>query len=206
MKIISFENKEAWLLGRLRKITGSRLKSIYSKRASSEKKIGYYELIAERLGVPADENEKPMDRGNRLEEEAVARFAKETGKKVDTSLVIWSRDENESIAISPDASVVGEPAAVEAKCLSGAKHIKAYLTQEIPDDYEEQMYQYFVVNDELQTLYFVFFDPRFLSPKLQYFVIEIKRKDIQADITKFLAFEKDTLAEVDAEVNRLTNF
>jgi putative phage-type endonuclease len=169
MKTHSFSTREEWLAARRGKITGSRLKDIVVKRGTG-RKIGFYELIAERLGVPADD-ENPMDRGTRLEAEAVERFVKETGKKVDTSLVIWTRDDNESIAVSPDG-FVGKKEAVEAKCLASARHIEAFPTQKVPSDYEMQVIQYFIVNDKLETLYMVFFDPRILVK--DYFVIEVK--------------------------------
>ncbi|MCV6900789.1 YqaJ viral recombinase family protein, partial [Escherichia coli] len=84
----------------------------------------------------------------RLEEEAVARFVKETGKEVNTDLVIFTRDDNENIAFSPDA-YIGDTEVVEAKCLSSASHIEAWLTQEVPSEYEEQTIQPFIVNDTL---------------------------------------------------------
>lgn len=176
------------------------------------RKKGFYELIAERLGVPPDDAENQMERGARLEADAVARFSKESGKEVDTSLYIWTRDDNESIAISPDG-VISETEAVEAKCLASSRHIEAYLTKQIPDDYRMQAIQYFIVNDKLEVLHFVFFDPRFamfssLNQKkvrdIDYFVIEIKREDIQAEVDEYLAYEKETMNQVDEIVNQLT--
>src|ERR1035441_3847852 len=120
MKTLKFEpnERDEWLYTRRGKITGSRLADIYSKRDAHKKKIGFYELIAEKLGLPPDNDENAMERGSRLEKEAIARFEQENpGVKVDTSLLIWTRDENENIAISPDG-VISETEAVEAKCLS----------------------------------------------------------------------------------------
>lgn len=182
MKITKYENQEDWLEGRKGKITGSGLGDIVVYKGTGEK-VGFYQLIADRIAEDADD-ENPMQRGTRLEDEAKARFAEETGKELDTSLVIWCREDNPSIAISPDASVVGEPSAVESKCLSSALHIKAYLTKKIPSDYEEQIDQYFIVNDELQTLYMVFYDPR-MPKHLQMFYLTINRED-RADTIKFL--------------------
>jgi len=199
MKVIKFEDRESWLKARQGKITGSRLKDIVTKRGTG-KKIGYYELIAERLAIPADD-ENPMDRGTRLEEEAIERFIKETKKKVNTDLVIWTRNDNESIAISPDG-YIGETEAVECKCLASARHIEAWLTKEIPSEYQEQKIQYFVVNDKLKKLYFVFYDPRI--PAKDYFVIEIKREDIEDEIQFYLDYQKQVLAEVEQIVNDLT--
>lgn len=201
MKTLKYDTKEEWLAGRIGKITGSRLKDIVVKRGTG-KKIGFYELIAERLGIPAD-GENDRYRGTRLEAEAVEAFTKETGKEVDTNLYIWLRDDDESIAISPDG-VIGKTEALECKCLSSARHIEAFLTQEIPDEYEFQKLQYFIVNDELQTLYFAFYDPRLLAKP--FFYITVKREDVQKEVDQYLEYQKITLAEVNEIVNNLTNF
>lgn len=202
MKIQKFDDLDSWMEARRGKITGSRLKDIIVKRGTG-KKIGFYELIAERLGIPAD-GELAMERGHRLEQEAIDYFQKETGKKVDTSLVIWMRDDNEAIAISPDG-VVGKTAAVEVKCLSSARHIEAVLTNKIPDEYEYQATQYFAVNDNLKTLYFVFYDPRLLAKPFH--MIEIKRDEVmQANVLGVLEYQRTTLKEVEDIVNQLSNF
>ena len=199
MKTIKFSDKESWLEARKTKITGSRLKDIVVKRGTGQK-IGYYELIAERLALPGT-GQDPMERGIELEGEAIERFAKETGKKVDTSLVIWMRDDNESIAISPDG-FIGTTEAVEVKCLASARHIEALLTGELPTEYEMQAYQYFIVNDKLKTLYFCFYDPR-LSVK-DFFFKTIKRSEVQEKIEEYLEYQKKILAEVNTIVNQLS--
>ena len=201
MKTYTFEDQGAWLSARHGKITGTRLKDIIVKRGTG-KKIGFYELIAERLGIPADD-ENAMERGHRLEGEAMEQLTKETGKIVDTSLVLWTRDDNESIAISPDG-FIGDTEAVEIKCLSSARHIEALLTQAVPDDYEFQKLQYFIVNENLQTLHFCFYDPRILAKP--FFIIEVKREDVQEEITTYLEYQRMTLAEVDQVVLELSNF
>ena len=203
MKTLSFETKEEWLDARRGKITGSKLKDIVVKRGTG-KKIGFYQLIADRLGIPADD-ENPMERGIRLESEALQTFAKETGKKIDTSLVIWTREDNEDIAYSPDAFTLHKKIpteCVETKCLASARHIEALLTQQIPDEYEFQKLQAFIVNDDLQTLYFVFYDPRLLARP--FFYLTIKRSELQAEIDQYLAYERDVLAEIDKIVLELT--
>jgi len=199
MKTQKFQNKEDWLSARIGKITGSRLKDIIVKRGNG-KKLGFYELIAERLATLPD-GENPMDRGTRLEEEAIARFSKETGKKVDTSLVIWQRDDNENIAISPDG-FIGVTEAVEAKCLASARHIEAFLTQLVPDEYYFQALQYFMVNDKLKTLYFIFYDPRI--PAKNFFYLTLKRSDLKDEIKMYLDYQKQTIEEVNEIVNKLT--
>jgi len=199
MKVNKFVDKESWLLARRGKITGSKLGDILAKK-NGDKKIGFYELVAERLATEPD-GEYPMERGLRLESEALERFAKESKKKVVNDLVIWSREDNDSIAISPDG-VIGKTEAVEVKCLSSAKHIQAWLIQEIPDDYEWQVLQYFIVNDSLKTLHFVFYDPRI--PAKDFFVIEVSRKGVEEKIEEYLEYQKKTLMEIDHIVNSLT--
>lgn len=200
MKIIKFEDQESWLEARKTKITGSRLGNVTPKERGTGKKIGFYELIAERLAISRTA-EKPMDRGHRLEEEAMERFSKETGKKVDPSLVMWVRDDNESIAISPDG-VCPKNEAVEVKCLESARHIETYLKQEVPKEYKDQIVQYFVVNDKLKTLYMVFYDPSLMYK--DFFFLTISREDIEEDIEGTLLYEKTLLEEVNRIVNELS--
>lgn len=207
MNVLKFDDREEWLAARLRKITGSRLKDIVVKRGTG-KKIGFYELIAERIGLPAD-GENPMDRGTRLEGEALERFEAMTGKKVDTALVIWTRDDNQNIAVSPDGFVIPAKGkkiteAVETKCLASARHIEAVLTKEIPSEYKEQSMQYFIVNEDLEKLHFCFYDPR-LKVK-DFFIIEVTRESVQAEIDSLLAYQQETLREVEEIVESLMNF
>ena len=208
MKIVTFDNCDQWLLARLGKITGTRLKDIVVKKGTGEKK-GYYELIAERLAVDDTEfdgyvpNETPMDRGTRLEKFAIDRFTQETKKKVDTSKVIWMRDDNESIAISPDGTI-SKTEAIEIKCLSSASHIEAYLTNEIPSEYEFQKLQYFIVNPDLKTLYFCFYDPRI--PCKDFFIHKVERKDVQDLVELYTTYQLEKLKKIDEEVAKLTGF
>lgn len=200
MKITKFDNKEDWLRARMGRITGSRLKDIVVKRGTGEK-IGYYELIAERIAT-TPENEDAMERGIRLEEETVQKFTEKTGIKVDTSLVIWERNDNSGIAISPDGTI-GDTEAVEVKCLSSARHIEAYLTNKIPSDYEYQVLQYFIVNDKLENLYFVMYDPR-MPENLQLNCITVTRDDRQAEISEYLEYQNKKLKEIEDIITRLT--
>ena len=199
MKVLKFDNEEAWLEARRCRITGTRLGSLFSKRDRKPLKA-FYEVIAERVAIPHD-GENVMDRGSRLEDEAIARFAQETKKKVNNDLVLWHRDDEEGIAISPDGTV-GNTEAVEAKCLNSAAHIEAWLTKQIPSDYEFQVLQYFCVNDKLKTLYFVFYDPR--MPK-DFFYIEVKRKDVRAKVEEYLALEREALKQI-AEIEKQLTF
>ena len=209
MKTLSFETREQWMQARMGKVTGSRAADIMPKTRGTGKRIGFYEVVAERLAVSEADfegyvpNETPMARGTRLQKFAVERFKKETGKDVDEKLVLWMREDNEGIAVSPDG-VIGEDAAIETKCLASARHIEAYLNQAIPDDYEHQTLQYFVTNEKLQTLYVVFYDPRI--PAKDFFYMTLHRADVQAKAEVSLKLQLQELKEVDEVVAKLTNF
>ena len=190
MIVQKFSDRDEWLETRRGRITGTRLKDLVVKRGTKPKK-GYYELIAERVAIPAS-NENSMDRGTRLEDEALQRFTRETGKEVNGELIIWSREDCPDIAISPDG-MIGTTEAVECKCLSSASHLEAWITKEIPDEYEYQVLQYFIVNDELKTLYFTFYDPRMPN---DFFYLEVKREDVQEKVDECLALEREVLEKI----------
>lgn len=170
---------------------------------TKEKKIGYYKVLAERVAIPAN-GENVMDRGHRLELDAIEKFTKETGKVVNIDLVIWFREDNTDIAISPDGYIEEKKKvteAVEVKCLASERHIEAYLTQTIPDEYNPQKIQYFAVNEDLETLYWVFFDPR--CP-IDMFYLVFTRKELQAEITEYLMAEQITLSQLAEDEKKLT--
>lgn len=204
MKVTKFEDKKEWLDARSGKITGSSLKNVLTFRGT-EKKVGYWQLIADRLATPKD-GEDPMERGNRLETDAINLFTETTGFKVNTDLVIWSRDDYTNIAISPDGFIEENgkvTQAVEVKCLNSASHIEAIVTNKIPKDYYYQILQYFIVNEDLEQLHFVMYDPRFV-PKLQYKAFIVDRASVELDVEKYLAEEKKILDEVNQIVSDLT--
>lgn len=199
MKVNRFETEDQWLDARRGKVTGTRLKDLIVKRGTG-KKIGYYQLIAERLAIPSD-GEDAMERGKRLEQEAIDRFEKETGKKVENGYVLWTREDNDSIAVSPDG-FIGEKEAVEIKCLGSAYHIKALLEGQVPKEFREQALQYFVVNDKLETLYFIFYDPRIIAKDFIVFVLT--REGVKEEVEQYLELEKQTLEEISRVVNELS--
>lgn len=200
MKIVPFNDRDEWLKFRTGKITGTKLKGLVVKRGTG-RKIGFYELLAERLAIEEDGDETPMDRGTRLESEAVALFAETEGKVVTNELVIWVSDLDPSIAYSPDG-VISDTEVVEVKCLSSARHLQAYFEKEIPDEYEEQYVQAFIVNEKLEMLHFAFYDPRVTSKPLHW--ITVHRENIQDKITAYTEYQVQALKDLQAMVVELT--
>lgn len=171
---------------------------------NAPRKIGYYKIVADRLKVDEDRNfsESPMDRGTRLESESMKKLSENLGRPVDTSLVIWERDDDKNISCSPDG-ILSEIECAETKSLSSEKHIKAYLTQQIPEEYEEQVIQHFIVNENLQMIFFCMYDPS-IGFGLDFFYIEITRGEVEEQVQKYLETERWMLAEIDEIVMRLT--
>jgi putative phage-type endonuclease len=200
MKTTKFEGRDEWLEARKTKITGSRLKDIVVLRGN-EKKIGFWELLAERLQIADGESDSPMQRGTDLESEAIKAFEEHEGKKVNTDLVIWTRDDNESIAISPDG-FIGETEAIECKCLASARHLEAYFTNKVPKDYWFQVLQYFIVNEKLEILHFVMYDPRI--PQKPYFKFTIDRAEVAEEVEQYLEYQKKVIEEVNNLANQLS--
>ncbi len=200
MQTLKFEDRESWLEARKGRITGSRLSDIMTKRGNGKKK-GFYDLLVEKLGIEDDHDEDARDRGHRLEPESIALYSEKFKKKVDTSLRIWVRDDCDSIAVSPDGSV-GKTGGVESKSLYAAKHLEAYLTQKIPSEFEDQTIQYFCANDSLKTLDVLFYHPGVTV--MPFFVITIKRKDIEQKVADYLTYQRDTLKEIEEIIRKLT--
>lgn len=190
-KVLKFETEREWEIAREGKVTGTKADDIKEKRGGG-KKIGFYKIIAERVAIPRN-GENVMDRGKRLEEFAIERFTEITGKEVNHDKVLWVRKDDEDIAVSPDGDVVGEPAAVEVKCLSDERFIETLLTKEVPSDYWEQCMQYFVVRDDLEVLYFIMYDP---NMPVDLFYITLYREDHKLEIAKQLADERAALTEI----------
>jgi len=207
MKTISFENLEDWMEARKKKITGSRLYKVVNlkknKDGSVTPKKGYYELLAEKMALDVDwqvAGENAMDRGHRLEPEALEVYSKQIKKKISNALVIWVRDNDDNIGLSPDG-IISKTEAVEVKCLNGATHLEILLTQKIPTGYLFQVYQYFIVNDDLKKLHVVFYNPSLKAKQLH--TIIIKRSDIQEEIDTYLEYQRNMITEIDDIVARL---
>lgn len=203
MKILKAEqNTDQWLDDRKGKITGSKLKDIVVKRGNN-KKIGFYQLMADKLAVD-EQVDNPMERGHELEPIALNLFSEMTRKNIE-QVGLCISNENENIALSPDGLIKeGKiyPEAVEIKCLNSAKHLEAYFEKEIPKEYHEQAMQYFIVNTDLKTLYFVFYDPRITVKPMHW--VEIKREDIEDEIKFLEDYQTQVLKEVEELITNLS--
>lgn len=195
------QGTEAWHQIRKGKITGTTLKAIMgTPKARQEAK---YEIIAERLTIGVDmDYENPMDRGHRLESEALAAFEFETGKKIETTGYI-EQDDNSLIGYSPDALVMdtNDEEDVEVKCPLGKNYVKMWLTNEVPEEYYWQMVQGFAVNPVLKKRWFVGYNPDISIHPLH--IIEVKREDVETDIKTAIEKQNVFLSEVESELGKI---
>lgn len=243
------QNSDEWFEYRKKKITGTRLKGLWSARAytkdklqakltehevefskkdtipmleellttdmrvellrAAPKKIEFYEMLADHLGIEPDD-ENVMDRGLRLEQDAADEFSKQTGLELEL-VGCWESEVDPRIinspdrAVKPDKPAVKKPvytAAVEIKCLSRARHLQAICENVVPDEFESQKIQYFVVNPDLEVLYFVFYDPRVICKPFH--VIEIHREDLGTKPQEYLEFQLAQLKDLDMWVEKLS--
>lgn len=200
MKKVNVEQRTPeWEHLRKTHLTGTILKGIMGTPKARQESI--YEMIANRLTVGVDsddEYENPMDRGNRLEPDAISTFEFETNKSVE-KVGFCESDEIEAVAQSPDGYIkdTNDTEAIEVKSMGGKNHIKLWLTNEVPDEYKWQVVQYFVVNDELKKLYFVGYNPQIPVHPLH--IIEVERDEVviqQAkDAQKVFLKEVDTILQ-----------
>lgn len=202
MKIHKVEQKTAdWFQLRKGKITGTGLKKIVGTKLVRDNYL--YEILAERLSVDDGQEESALERGERLESEAIEAFEKHTGKIVDRIGFIEC-DDSEFIGCSPDGLILNNglyDEAVEVKCLSSANHIKALIEDGVPKDYYPQIIQSFIVNTDLKKLYFVLYDPRItLKP---FHVMEVSREMVAKDIEEYKKAEIDFIKQVDDHIDNI---
>lgn len=195
------QGTEAWYHIRKGKITGTTLKSIMG--TPKARKEALYEIIAERLTVGVEmEYENPMDRGIRLEADAISLFEFETGKKVERT-GYCEDDENSLIGYSPDGIIAetDDTEDIEVKCPGGKNHVKIWLTNEVPEEYHWQMVQGFITNPKLQKRYFVSYNPDIPAHSLH--IIEVKREDMEEWIKGARVAQELFIKEVEEELSKI---
>lgn len=211
--------------------------------AQAERKIGYYEILAEQVAIAPEDDEdeeqwrNAMDRGHGLEDVAAQAAAEILGKNVAkvgcfvTDPPEGATEEEraiyENIYNSPDRIILPEgldpvkyidsednldmevfeknpfkiTEEVEVKCLKASKHLMAWDTRRVPEDYWSQKIQYFITNEHLETLYFVFHNP--LIPIMPTFILVIRRKDLGHWPDTMLRYQRRTIKSMNAFRDRL---
>ena len=200
MQVTKYKSEAEWLADRACNITGTKLKDITPKLRGSGRKIGFYKLAADFLGI-ADDSVDGMDRGHELEAEGVEALSKAVDIDFEHELVMWKSDINPAIAYSPDGYTKDFVVTAELKHLGSARHLEIIDTNKIPVEYWTQMIQSFIVNEKQDIHYFASRDPRVTAKPLHYIIT--RRVDIESEIDKYLTIQEDVLENVKEFVERL---
>lgn len=186
------QGSSEWLSLREGAITGTKLGKYFAKSRGKEfgfdfskPNLTFYETLAERItegsGDDGEDDEglgSSRERGHVLEPIAIdeAEFAL---KKKFIRGGVWMFDDNH--LCSPDGYTEDLKEAIEIKCLSSAKHIKAILENEPPSEYMAQFFNYFN-NPKLERLYVCLYDPRFIDDRYHLKIFTFERKDYEEEI------------------------
>ena len=203
IKLVDVEQRsEDWHKERQGVLTGTGLKSVIGTPKVRE--TYFYEILAERLSTEANTEESAMDRGVRLESEAIEVYKTQT--KAQISLIgLVKRKDNKWIGYSPDGLIEQNNGIyekdIEVKCLSSAKHLKTFITRQIPEEYIAQGIMGFVVNDDLKERDFVFYDPRI--SKIPFFIITMQRLDYEMEIAEAKLKAEEFINEVNNTLENL---
>lgn len=204
MKILEIEQgTPAWHEARRASVTGTKLQFVMSGGTARHGLIA--DLIAEEATEQTKEMRisSEMERGTAEEVFAVKEFEQRTGKKVDRVGICVS-DEYSWLKLSPDGLIKDKSGkyteAVEIKCPDSKKAILyrienmiplaelGLLTQKgqpyatapfigIPADYKWQVVNYFIVNRDLQKLYFLVYDARIIDNNAKLYTVTVERSN-----------------------------
>lgn len=218
MQIIKVEqNTPEWEAERRGRVGGSDTKGILPPSRGNGDAAGFWHKIGERLTLTREDlDERPMDRGHRLEDEAIAELETIVGLKFNTNAGIWRSDENDMVQLSPDAAEDSDKPtyAAEIKSLSAGKHFKTLHAQKfsaldgidlVPDDYStcyrEQALEYFVVNPDLEVLFFALYLPEAIYAEHRIVVITVNREDVADEVEA----QSQTVQEQTEKMKKIVN-
>ena len=226
MKIYRTEQQsQEWLDARRGKVMGSKVKGVRRQSRNSDKRYAtFWEIIAEKMAIAAD-GEPPIERGHRLEPEALDAASKILDLPFDNDPGMWISDLDDDIGVSPDGAEPVEGDALptygaEVKCLSSASHLRFIFEarankkdgispiQSVPNEekhyFRDQVIQYFVVNEKLQKMYFILHDDRIVLEHLVTYIIEIDRADVAHLIEDNTNMEFEALMQINRIVTELS--
>ena len=222
MKIIKISqsgDRESWLELRKGVVTSTKAKNIKPLSRGKSLPAGIYELLAEKVAISKD-GEPERDRGLRLENEALLITQDKYNLDFELDAGMWFSDDMK-LAVSPDACEISDRPtyAGEAKCLDTKNHLQAilndYQSKQLTNynpldslkigtsDYTAQVIQYFVINKDLQIVYFTLYDDRVALENVMHYVIEIERKDVAEFINGQELYERDALNKVNEMIKTL---
>ena len=230
MKILDLDqNSEEWLEFRKGKSGGSAFGKMYKVNGNTNHQLKdqFFTMLAERVARPMTPNDYldrvpqggPFSwavRGHILEPDAAKAFAVRYNKVLSDGKV-WADENDYSSYVSPDRVIVSPDGkireAVEIECLSSEKVLKIWWDKKnqrsgdsdfwiIPtNEYRAQALKYFMINEDLEKLYWVIYTD--LIPQLELQVLEIGRQEVIDLIEDAKQVEKEYLIALKAAENML---
>lgn len=166
-----------WLRLRLGKITGTRLENVFK----SNNLTLVDELIAEIETEIVDDTfqSKSMYEGKENEPYARMIYERVKGYKIDEvgfCLAEW----NDYLALSPDGFTQDRKGGVEIKCPKAKTHVQYIRMNVWPNDYKYQKCTYFLVNEQLDWMDFVSYNPHFKVRPM--YIKRVYRHEIEAEL------------------------
>lgn len=219
MKILNVEQRsEVWNELRRGRITGTKNKGIRPlSRGTDRTPQGFWDLLAERVSVEAD-GEPVMERGLRLEAESIAYTVDKYKLKLAPLSAVWQSDDTDYVIVSPDGYEDSKKPtwAIETKSFNSANHLK-YIIQDmrakklpgynsydsIPKEYKDQLLSYFLVNDDLQRVYYSFYDDRIALDHLMHYVIEVERSQVEGEVELLKDIQKNVLDQIEETIKEI---
>lgn len=221
MKIIpvSQDDRAKWLEERWGKIGGSTAKKLYPLKYGEDKTPqGFWDLVGEMLTIMPD-GEAPMSAGHTHENEAIDKLSEVINKPFNNDAQMWQSSKYSRITVSPDGAEPGSNPtyACEVKNLGVGKHFK-YLYKArgykgnpinlVPNEagafYKEQAIQYFVVNEELQDLYFGLHNKWAMYKEHELVIIHVRRSDVRDLIILQEEIQRDSIKRAQTIIRELT--
>lgn len=180
------QGSDKWKRIRLGKVTGTRIKNI----AKADNLSVVDELIAESISDETEEDgfiNEAMQRGIDYEPLAREQYEQLHSVKVEQFGFLQS-DKYDWLGLSPDGLISNEVGlyikGIEIKCPSTATHVRYIRQNTLPNEYKYQVYNYFLVCQNLEGVDFISYDTRFGIKPMH--IINIKRADI---LTELIATE-----------------
>jgi len=192
-----------WHTARAGVITGTRLKAVMGTKTAQETLLN--ELLAEQLVGTQEETYRTPDMQRGIDEEhfAIQEYKKQTGTEI-KEFGFCLHDKYEWIGLSPDGFTEDLKHASEVKSPKSKTQVKYLRAKTVPKEYYWQVIQYFLVNEKLETLDFIIYDPRIKLESLQLFQIRVTRKNIEEDIKRAIEALLKFREYWQSEYNKLT--
>lgn len=182
----------------------------------------YYELLASSVArdltpndyadrIPNIANMTKLEfaaaRGHLLESEARVAVSEKLSIDFKGEDEVWISDECDDIYVSPDGWKTDDDGkirtALEIKCLNSTEIVKANRTGEYPKGYYPQVCKYFMVNDDLEVLYFAMYTD--LIPGLELQLWKIERNDVADDLKIMKIFESQIMERLRKDIKEIEN-